>query len=367
MRITFVLPCISLTGGVRVVINYADRLRKRGHQVHIMHKPFPPVSLRSQLSAFVKRQSTLSSEKCKLSDLGALDLPNTLVRHSGPIADSDVPDADVVVATWWETVEWVATLSPEKGSKVHFVQHHETFNYLPTERVKAAYRLPMYRIAVSQWLVDLLRSNYSAHDVALVPNALDNRQFEVPPRQKNSKPTVGVFYALPYWKGCDVAIAAFQLAKQKIPDLRLVAFGAIKPSPGLKLPSGVEYYHRPTPKCLANLYARCDAWLFASRSEGFGLPLLEAMTCRTPVIATMAGAAPELLQQGGGILVEPDDIQGMASAIEVISQMSNEQWQDMSAIAYATATQYTLDDATSLFERALESAIVHQQESICGI
>lgn len=367
MKVTFVLPCISMTGGVRVVVAYADRLRKRGHQVHVIHKPYPTIPLRSRVSALLKGQGNIPSEECRISDFGVTDLPSTTVRHAGPIVDADVPDADVVVATWWETAEWVASLSPEKGAKVHFVQHHEVFDYLPTARVRAAYKLPMYRIVVAQWLVDVLAKEYGCREVSLVPNGIEIRRFDAPPRQKNAIPTVGFFYALPHWKGCDVSIAAFQLAAERVPNLRLISFGALPPSRDLSLPAGTKYYRRPVPELLPKLYAQCDAWLFASRSEGFGLPLLEAMACRTPVIATTAGAAPELLQQGGGILVEKEDSQGMASAIEKISQLSEGQWQAMSDAAYAVATRYTLDDATILFERALESAIVRQRESICGI
>jgi len=44
------------------------------------------------------------------------------------------------------------------------------------------------------------------------------------------------------------------------------------------------------------------------------LPILEAMACRTPVIGTPAGPAPELLGAGGGILVRPEDPADMAMA-----------------------------------------------------
>jgi hypothetical protein len=47
-----------------------------------------------------------------------------------------------VIATWWETAEWVDRLSVSKGKKVYFIQHYEAFDYLPKERVEATWRLP---------------------------------------------------------------------------------------------------------------------------------------------------------------------------------------------------------------------------------
>ena len=70
--------------------------------------------------------------------------------------DADLPDADIVIATWWETAEWVNALSPAKGRKVYFIQHHEVFSYLPVERSRATYRLPLHKIVISRWLKDLM-------------------------------------------------------------------------------------------------------------------------------------------------------------------------------------------------------------------
>jgi glycosyltransferase involved in cell wall biosynthesis len=51
-----------------------------------------------------------------------------------------------------------------------------------------------------------------------------------------------------------------------------------------------------------------------SFNEGFGLPVLEAMTIGVPVVASTRGALPEVLGDSG-LLVEPDDSDGLAEAI----------------------------------------------------
>jgi len=65
------------------------------------------------------------------------------------------------------------------------------------------------------------------------------------------------------------------------------------------------------------LYSAALAFVFPSLYEGFGLPVLEAMACGTPVIVSDRASLPEVVGEGG-ILVDPEDIRGMAKAMEAL-------------------------------------------------
>ncbi len=65
---------------------------------------------------------------------------------------------------------------------------------------------------------------------------------------------------------------------------------------------------------LLTLYRGAAALVYPSRYEGFGLPVLEAMACGTPVIASRAASIPEVLGDAG-VLLDPDDEPGWAEAI----------------------------------------------------
>jgi glycosyltransferase involved in cell wall biosynthesis len=67
-------------------------------------------------------------------------------------------------------------------------------------------------------------------------------------------------------------------------------------------------------ECLIALYRGAAALVYPSRYEGFGLPVLEAMACATPVIASRAASLPEVLGDAG-ILIDPDDVGGWGRAI----------------------------------------------------
>ena len=67
---------------------------------------------------------------------------------------------------------------------------------------------------------------------------------------------------------------------------------------------------------LVQLYRRATLVVVPSRFEGFGLPAAEAMACGTPVVATDAGALPEVVGVGGGgVLVPRDAPEALAKAI----------------------------------------------------
>ncbi|MDB5330485.1 MAG: glycosyl transferase group 1 [Phycisphaerales bacterium] len=356
MRVTFVLARADLSGGVRVVSIYAQRLLDRGHEVVVVSRPPRIPSLREAARSIITRRPLPSDTRKVASHLDGLGVEHRIIDVHRPITARDVPDADVVVATWWETAEWIAAFPASKGVKAYFIQHFEAHEGIPADRVEATWRLPMHKIIIARWLAELSEQQFGDRSYSLVPNSVDLEQFAVPAREKQPVPTVGVMYSHVPFKGCDISLKAFELAAQRVPGLKLVAFGARQPTADLPLPPGATYVCQPAQSAIKDVYAQADAWLFASRSEGFGLPLLEAMACRTPVIATPAGAAPELLADGGGMLVPQENPQAMADAIESVARLDYRAWRELSDKAHATACRYTWDDATDRFEAALRRA-----------
>jgi len=59
-------------------------------------------------------------------------------------------------------------------------------------------------------------------------------------------------------------------------------------------------------KMLWGLFAAADVFLLSSKAEGLGLPVLEAMGCGLPVVATKTGALLEHLKEKRGLLVHPE-------------------------------------------------------------
>ncbi len=358
MRITFVLPFAGLSGGVRVVASYAEQLQRRGHDVLIVSTPQSRASLRDSLRQLVKGQGWPKPPAVLPSHLDRSDVPHHVIERAGPIMDRDVPPADVIVATWWETAEWVAAMSPEKGAKAYFIQQFEANFGMPEARVARTWQLPMHKIVCSQWLADFARQRFGETICSVTPNGVDLELFHAAPRGKQAVPTVGMMYATNPVKGCDLSLAALHQVKQRFSELRLLAFGEQEPVPSLPLPSWSQYTFHPAQESLRELYGQCDAWLCGSRSEGFHLPPHEAMACRCPVVSTRVGGPMDMIEEGiNGHLVDTGDSDGLAGCVQKVLSMTDDAWRRMSEAALATAQRFNWRVAGERFERALELAV----------
>lgn len=87
----------------------------------------------------------------------------------------------------------------------------------------------------------------------------------------------------------------------------------------LRADSYVRYLGYVSGEDLAVLYRDARAFLFPSVYEGFGLPVLEAMALRCPVVTTSAASLPEVAGDAT-LVVPPDDVEALAEAVSVLAE-----------------------------------------------
>jgi len=358
MKISFILPTASMAGGIRVVAIYAKALCEMGHEVVLVSPPPRILPFKDKLKSIIKGKGWPTPRGTK-SHLDDISVTHLILDEWRPVVDDDVPDADVIIATWWETAEWIMALSDKKGAKVYFVQHHEVHPYLPIERCKATYRFPMHKIVIAKWLENTMDCDYNDTEVDLVSNSVDHEQFFAPVRGKQNIPTVGFLYSKSSYKGVDITLEVINKLRNKFPELRVISFGSVKPVDMNELGERIEFHHSPEQDEIRDIYSKCDIWITASKTEGFNLPAMEAMACRTPVASTKAGWPEEVIEEGvNGVLVNVDDVDALSNGIASILSLSDEEWMKISEGAYQTTAESSWDVSAELFEDALKNACV---------
>ena len=177
--------------------------------------------------------------------------------------------------------------------------------------------------------------------ITVIPLGYDTAVFQpavVPPLLQGDKPyLLHVGQAYPH-KNLQRLIQAFASVALRNPDLRLVLAGKPHPveSPILKrlvvdlaLEDQVEFCSYVPYSALPDLYRGALAFVYPSLWEGFGLPILEAMACGTPVI-TSFGSGTEEVSGDASVLVDPADVDALADAMHevVVSRLLQSQLRD---------------------------------------
>jgi glycosyltransferase involved in cell wall biosynthesis len=321
MKITFVLPGVWLLGGVKVVFEYANRLQEKGHEVHIVYPMIPMSSGKNghYIKNFVNRSITTLLNIKKSNTVDWFDVKAKLI--SKPTLDEIfIPDGDIVVATSWQTTYFVNKYSKNKGEKYYLIQHYEIWSG-DKEEVDMTYKLGFHNIVISSWLKNVLEKELGAKTEALILNGIDLNQFypENVPKIHNDI-RILMLYRYGEWKGVNDGLRAFEIVKKKYCNARLVMFGTRKKD---GIPEDVEYHKNITADELRKLYSSCDIFMYPSRSEGFGLPPMEAMACGCAVVTTNVGAVPDYTIPGKTALVSaPKDPEALAQ--NIIQLIENE-------------------------------------------
>ena len=143
------------------------------------------------------------------------------------------------------------------------------------------------------------------------------------------KYAIGCFGRLRKQKGTDVFIEAMSRLLPRYPDFTAVIIGAVTPDQqifvqGLRkrveaagLTDRVRFLGELPIAEVPRWYQRLTIYCFTSRSEGFGLTLLEAMAAGNALVAARAGAASQVvIDQRTGVLVPPGNVEALINALE---------------------------------------------------
>ena len=309
MRINFLLPHYGYrpTGGFAVVYAYANQFVKRGHDVRLIYAAACKKGVR-KLFGWVRTyrgRKNASDWFELLSGIEQIYVPGLEEKY--------IPDADVTVATAYETVLFLKDYSESKGEKVYFIQDLEVWAD-KEEKVLETWRLPLKKIVISQFLVAKGREE-GISDLVQIPNAINHEEYRIYEDWHKREKTVVMMYSNAERKGSVYGIRALLDLKKMMSDVKIILFGKVKRPEDL--PQWIEYYENPQRDFLVKeIYNKAMILLCSSIYEGWGLPVMEGMACGCAVVTTDCGGVRDLAIPNKTAMVCPvKDIDAMKSAM----------------------------------------------------
>lgn len=203
---------------------------------------------------------------------------------------------------------------PDRGNRIRRSFH------LALDQLRAV-------VTVSEWSKDEIVRHFQIprEIIRVIPHGVDSKVFR--PRGPGDVPSINVPYLLHVGpavrrKNLLTLVRAFaMLAKEHRVRQHLVLAGAAGQETGalareverLGVASRVHFVGPVDEASLVNLYQFADAFVFPSFYEGFGLPVIEAMACGTPVLTSACSALPEV---GGtaAAYFDPKDVESVAAS-----------------------------------------------------
>ncbi|HEX7468976.1 MAG TPA: glycosyltransferase family 4 protein [Methanobacterium sp.] len=317
------------TGGVENYVYYMSKeLVNMGHEIKVICANEPPSKKEETVDGInIKRLYYITK------------IANTNITPGFPLALSR-EDCDIIhthIPTPW-SADWSRIISKFKKKPLVVTYHNDIIGTGFANRIANFYNSTALisllndadRIIITQpdYIKYSLYLDRFEDKIDVIPNGVDVEKFKPinVPKQKNTLFFLSLLDEFHRYKGLDYLIKSLTIVKRIIPDVKLIVGGKgtlleyyRKMVADADLAENVEFHGFIPDEKIVECYNGASIFILpsiSSKQEGFGIVVLEAMACKTPVISTeIVGVAADVKKSNSGIIVPPKDVDKLAEAI----------------------------------------------------
>jgi len=282
MKISFIQPHLKLYGGIRRIIELANRLTERGHDVTIFHSDGSPCEWMKCIAKIKDYKSVLKEEH------------DVLVLTHPP---SDYPifkKAKARLKIYYVLALYERSLLKGINLKI----------CLPWDRhmlfIRNALYSPYLILSNATWMYYWLKKNMNI-DSKLLLGGVNFEMFR-PIEVKRNPNEIHILCSgeIRERKGTKTILKAMEIVKKEVSKVALDTY----------------YDKGISQKDMAKKYSSADIFVDAQWYAGWNNPVAEAMACKVPVVCTDIGGVRDFaFHEKTALLVPPEDPQAMALAV----------------------------------------------------
>lgn len=340
MKISLLLLGRGVAGSVRSSMRVGNELLARGHDVRIFY--------RDDLSGLWNRVRKIWLKLRYGFNNDWLLMFNGRSFCYRKLNATDFSSDELIISMCARTTFDMWNLPEEVGIKVLYCRGAEIQN---RKQLMEALELPIYKIAISSRLAEMIARETNQPVVGNVGNGVDTKEY-FSSILDSEREGIGSTFGWSKAKDPDSIIDIMQMLGRRLPGVSRHLFSSGKKPKGVK---GVHFKRLPTIEEARRIYSGRKVWFLASISEGCPNPLLEAMACGCAVVSTDCGSPSDIIKDGvNGFLVEVGNTKAMVDKIVLL--YNNEQLRNqICANATKTIESYSWPKAVDKLEGYLIS------------
>ena len=303
MKISFILPGSGRSGGIKSTVKVANGLLQKGHRVRILVNK-GGISPRARLrKLYLKARYTYGNDW--------LDLFKGSLERFTDIERCFFENKEIVVASGW----WAGAEMRRVNHNGIIKVHHVRSMLKDADQMRAAWGENVPKIVIASYLEEVIKRICGQKVYAVIPNGIDAEEFypTVPESQRNG---AGTIYGKSYHKDPETVLGVLGRLQTSCPEIPLRVFSVNRKPKDIPR----EIFQRlPKLEKAREIYSRSLVWFLGSYSEGFGVPILEAMACGCAVVATDCGGPRDIIKDGeNGFLVQVGNIEQIVSKVKLL-------------------------------------------------